>query len=145
MTSSKKINFLQFKVIDEPWNEYKLEDGSILRIRLIMSGLMKEDGQTYAIQVSKVFNVIPNEQYVGIASPPLKESERIDDFIEAEDLKILSRTDNWNEYEVPPENLKLNVKGELVSVSRTSRHDDRGIPVYSADVQLLLKHKKKTK
>jgi len=145
ITQAEKINFLQFEAIDEPWNIYKLEDGSVLRVRIILSGLLKEDDNVFSLQTTRAFNVIPNPKYMGVSSPPLKSNEKLEDYIEADDLKVLEKTDNWNEYEVPSENIKLSVRGELVSVSRTSRHDDRGIPIYIANVQLLVKPKKKTK
>lgn len=144
-TQAEKINFLQFETIDEPWNTYKLEDGSILRIRIILSGLLREDGDVFSIQTTNVFNVVPNVEYVGVSSPPLKSNEKLEDYIEADDLKILEKTDKWNEYNIPSENITLSVRGELVSASRTSRHDDRGIPIYTANVQLLVKPKKKKK
>lgn len=144
-TQAEKTNFLQFETIDEPWNTYNLEDGSILRIRIILSGLLKEDGDVFYLRTTNVFNVVPNVKYVGVPSPPLKSNEKLDNYIEADDLKILEKTDKWNEYNVPSENITLSVRGELVSVSRTSRHDDRGIPIYSTNVQLLVKPKKKKK
>jgi len=143
--SPKKINFLQFQTIDEPWNIYKLEDGTTVRVREIVAGLIKDSDSTFALQTTHVFNVIPHERCLGLPSPMMKPNEKLEDFIEAEDLKILEKTDNWNEYDVSSDNMRLSVKGEVVSVSRTNRHDERGIPIYIINVQLLVKHKKKTK
>jgi hypothetical protein len=141
----EKLKFLPFKIINEPWNEYKLEDGSTLRVKVVLAGLIKENGNEFSLQTTSVFGVIPNPKYIGVPSPPLRPGEKLESYIEAEDLKILEKTDLWNEYELSTENMKLSIKGEVVSVSRTSRHDQRGIPVYTANVQLLVKHKKKTK
>lgn len=34
---------LKFKVISEPWCEYQLEDGTVVRIRATMSGAAKDE------------------------------------------------------------------------------------------------------
>jgi hypothetical protein len=143
--SSEKLTFLEYKVIDEPWNVYKLADGSTLRVRIIVSGIIKESETALSIQAREVYNVIPNPEYLGVPSLPLKPNENIDAYIEAEDLKITEKTDYWNTYSIPSENLVVAVKGELVEASRTSRHDEKGIPVYRVNVQLLFKPKKKAK
>ena len=139
---STKIAFVEYKVIDEPWNLYKLADGTVIRLRIILGGLIKENDTDFSAQSTRVFNVIPDDKYVGVPSVPLKPDEKVEDYIEAEDLKILEKTDKWNEYEIGSEKVMLSIKGELVSVSRTSRHDRKGIPVYVTNVQLLVKHKK---
>jgi len=141
----EKLKFIQFKIINEPWNEYKLEDGSTLRVKVVLTGIIKENENEFSLQTTPVFGVIPNPKYISISSPPLKPEEKLESYIEAEDLKPLEKTDLWNEYELPTENMILSIKGEVVSVSRTSRHDQRGIPIYMVNVQLLVKHKKKTK
>lgn len=139
---AQKLNFVKFKVLNEPWNTYKLEDGSILRVKVVLVGLLKESGNTFSIQTQNVIGVMPNLKYVGLPSPPLKPGEKLDSYIEAEDLKILEKTDLWNEYELPSENATLKIKGVVVTVSRTSRHDERGMPIYIANIQYLIKPKR---
>lgn len=140
-----KLEFLQFKIINEPWNEYKLEDGSTLRVKVVLTGIIKENEGEFSLQTTPVFSVIPNPKYVGSPTPPLKPGEKLESYIEAEDLQILEKTELWNEYELPTENMKLSFKGEVVTVSRTSIRDVKGIPIYTINVQLLIKHKKKVK
>jgi len=145
MAIPEKLTFLEYEVVDEPWNVYKLEDGSTLRAKIVVSGILKTGETTFALQAREVYNVIPNPKYIGVPSPPLKPKEKLDAYIEAEDLKIIEKTDYWNSYSIPSENLVVGVKGEVVLVSRTSRHDEKGIPVYMVNVQLLYKPKKKAK
>ena len=136
-----ELKFVEFKVLKEPWNEYKLEDGSTLRVKVVLIGVLKED-DTFSLQTNNVLGIIPNPKYLSLPSPPLKTDEKLETYIEAEDLKILNHTDHWNEYDLPSESAKLSIKGVVVTVSRTSRHDEKGTPVYSTNVQLLLKPKK---
>lgn len=142
MPNTSKIAYVQYKTIDEPWNTYELEDGTTIRVRLVLGGLIKESDADFSVQTTRVFNVIPDGKYIGVPSPPMKPTEKVEDYIEADDLKVLKKTDNWNEYELDSEKIRLSIKGELVSVSRTSRHDHKGIPIYVIDIQLLVKHKK---
>jgi hypothetical protein len=143
MTETSKPNFLGFKVLEEPWNEYKLEDGSTLRVKVVVIGVIKENDNAFSFQATNAIGVIPNPKFVGLPSPPLKPGENLQSFIEDDDIKIAEHTDLWNEYEVPSEKIKLSVKGVLVSVGRASRRDERGLPIYIANVQTLIKHKKK--
>ncbi|MGA2308895.1 MAG: hypothetical protein ABSG57_05020 [Candidatus Bathyarchaeia archaeon] len=137
-----RINFLEFKVAKEPWNEYKLEDGTVLRVKVVLAAVIKEADEKFTFSHSPVFSVRPNEKYMGIPSLPLKSDEKPENFIEADDLKFTQLTDHWNEYELPSEKILLSIKGILVSAARTSKHDERGIPIYTTNVQLIVKHKK---
>jgi hypothetical protein len=138
MSTPEKLDFLEYEVIEEPWNVYKLEDDSTIRVKIVVSGILKDD-KGLVIQAREVYSVIPNPEYMGVPSPPLKPKEKMDEYLEAEDLKIIEKTDYWNKYSIPSEKLTVSVRGEVVLVSRTSRHDEKGIPVYMVNVQLLFK------
>ena len=141
--SQSKLNLVEFKDVKEPWNEYKLEDGSTLRVKIILKNLIKEAEGSYKLGTSNVISVWkPNPDFMGLPSPPLKEGENMESYIEAEDLQILSQTEHWNEYEVPSENMILKLRGAVVTVSRTNRHDAEGFPIYIANIQLLIKTQK---
>ncbi len=140
-----KPRFLEFNVRNEPWNECKLEDGTTLRVKVVLTGVLKEDGTAFSLQTNNVLGIVPNLKYVGLPSPPLKSGEKLESYVEAEDIEILEQTDLWNEYEIPSEHTLLRMKGAVVQVSRTSRRDERGIPIYIANIQPLIKHKKEAK
>lgn len=137
-----EMDFVKFEVLEEPWNDYRLEDGSTLRVKVVLKNVIKETETSFFFQVANVLAVVPNPDYIGLPSPQLKEGENIRSFVEAEDLKILSNTDLWNEYKLPSENITLKIKGVVVEVSRTKRHDRKGLPIYLGNVQVLSKPKK---
>jgi hypothetical protein len=139
------LKILDFQVVNEPWNEYKLADGTNLRVKVIMSNILKENGDKFSLSHIPVFSVLPNPKYVGSPSAPLKQGETLAMFIEDEDMKFTQLTDFWNEYLIPSEKIRLSVKGVLISASRTNRHDEKGFPIYITNVQLVAKHKKDTK
>jgi hypothetical protein len=140
-----ELKFVDFKVIEEPWNEYKLEDGSTLRVKIVLKQLIKEAEDSFTIGTSNVIAVIPNPDFVGLPSPPLKKDKSLESYIEADDLQINSQTELWNEYELASERMRLKIRGVVVSAARTKRHDEKGIPIYVANVQMLIKPKKRRK
>lgn len=142
---SQEMVFLQFEVTEEPWNVYKLKDGTTLRVKVILKNLIKDAENSYFLGTSNVIGMIPNQKFIGLPSPPLKPGENLESYIEAEDLEILNKTERWNKYEVPSESMTLQIKGVTVSVSRTRRHDEKGLPIYLANIQLLIKPKKRRK
>ena len=146
-TQSQEMVFLQFEVIKEPWNVYKLKDGSTLRVKVILKNVMRDAENSYIFGTSNVVAVTPNPKFIGLPSPPLKPGENLGSYIEAEadDLEILDKTELWNKYEVPSESMTLQIKGITVSVSRTKRHDERGLPIYLANIQCIVKPKKRRK
>jgi hypothetical protein len=139
------LKILDFKVVSEPWNEYKLADGTTLRVKVVVSSVLKENGEKFALSHTPLFSVLPNPKYAGAPSPPMKQGEKLEVFLEDEDLKFNQVTDLWNEYLIPSEKIRLLVKGILVLASRTSLHDEKGFPIYVTNVQLVVKHKKDTK
>ena len=140
-TAARELEFLDFKVVEEPWNQYKLEDGSTIRAKVVVQNVMREKGEedSYSFATSNVIAVVPNPKYIGLPSPPLKQGERLESYVEAEDLQIISKTEKWNEYEIPFVGITMRIKGVPVIISRTKRHDDKGLPIYIANIQLLIK------
>lgn len=144
MATPSELNFIEFKVRSEPWNEYKLQDGSTLRVKIVLTSVIKED-EGFSFATNHIISIIPNPKWVGLSSGPLKPGENLESYVEEEDLMILEKTEYWNEYELPSENTKLSIRGVPVTVSRTSRRDAKGIPIYTTNVQLLIKPKKEKK
>lgn len=141
----QEMKLLHFDVIKEPWNVYELEDSATLRVKVVLKNLIKEAENSYSFGTSNVIAVIPDPKSIGLPSPPLKSGENLESSIEADDLEILNKTELWNIYEVLSENLTLHIKGVAVSVSRTKRHDEKGLPIYLANIQPLIKPKKQRK
>ena len=141
MAAPNELKIVDFEVVNEPWNEYKLADGSTLRVKVVLVNVINEDGG-FSFEAKNVIGVTPNPDFIGLPSGLLKPGETLESYVEEEDLKILEKTEYWNEYKLPSEKTRLTLKGVPVIVSRTSRRDPKGIPIYTANVQLLIKPKK---
>lgn len=142
MSAPTELKFVDFEVQNEPWNTYKLKDGSVLRIKVILVSVIAEEGDELSISTRNTIGVYPNKKFIGFPSP-LKQDEDLESLIEEEDIEIIEKTDNWNKYYFPSEENEINIKGVPVVISRTSKRDEKGIPLYSVNVQLLIKPKKK--
>lgn len=59
---------------NEPFVEYKLEDGSILRVKSVATSVLRVDGQ-YLPDGNPVYLVMTNP-VVNVVSSPLKKSEK---------------------------------------------------------------------
>lgn len=140
-----EYDFIDFDIIEEPWNLYKLEDQSILKTRFVLINVLKEKGTPkgtleFGFQSTNVLGVIPPPELIGVPSRPYG-PEELESSVVAEDLKIdRIGEERWNKYKLKNE-IELNVKNVLVTVSRTNKFDQRGLPVYLVNLQAIVKPK----
>jgi hypothetical protein len=136
------INYVDFEVLNEPWNRYKLSDGTLLRSRVVVAQVIKT-GQfdpfckpLYGI-LAQTFNTIrapkelrnnptvppPTPQQLGssivenVTAEPLEEGECIYRCVDGTTLRI---------------------KNVFVAIRRTSNHDALGEPIYIIDTQNIV-------
>ena len=142
MTEFSEYGYVNFKTIKEPWNEYKLKDGSTLIIRFIMIKFSIGEDTKNVLGLK-----ITSENIVGIlAAPELRgdpetmrytadelASSIVDDDIDFEEVR-----ESWSEY-VLEDGRRLFFKPVLTKVSRTDKLDISGDPIYLTQTQLLTK------
>jgi len=140
-----EYDFIDFDIIKEPWNLYKLEDKSILKTKFVLINVLKEKGTPkgtleFSFQSSNVLGVVPPPDLIGVPSRPYS-GEELESSIVAEDLKFdIIGEERWNEYKLK-NGIELSVKHVLVTVSRTNKFDQRGLPVYLVNQQAIVKPK----
>jgi hypothetical protein len=119
---------------DEKWNKYKLKDGTILKIKLVLVRVImeNEDPQGHPIfgfQTSNVIGVIPPTKLI--------ENKPID---RLEDIGFESLNDEWNTYELANDFI-LQLKPAITQVNRTGIRDQKLVPMYDVQAQVLVKLK----
>ena len=134
-----KYGDIDFKVIKEDWNEYELEDGSILRGKVIVVKLL-EGESGLIVNSTNVFGVLVPPELRGKPSPTRYSEEELLKHVVKEDIKFKVIKEDWNEYELE-DGSRLFVKLTLVSVSKTDIYDPHGEPVYLINAQPIFKHK----
>ena len=138
--SSELEENLKFETIQEVFNDYKLDDCSILRVKYVLikvrPGPPDAAGQPgYSLNSSNVIGVISNRELVGPPSPPSGIPARI----EQEDIRFKPiGEEKWNEYRLE-DGTTVHVKIAIIKVSRTDRRDQGGCPIYTVNSQALIK------
>jgi hypothetical protein len=137
---------IDFDPLAEPWNSYKLEDDTLLRIRLIMikiyfhgispagDPLLSGDSQNLAASTVK-------ETLIGVPSAQVYTQAEIANAVTVEDMKIQTLSENWNEYSLKDvlTGMILYAKAIPVQISKTSLFNPRGEPVYKVNTQNVFK------
>lgn len=139
--------FVNFKIKREDWNLYRIEDGSLLRGRIILSGVLGEDLENVKEKVKKnnkkseVKLTFRSNRIFAIESPPESRgppdfnrytTKELRSFIIREDLDFETIKEIWNVYELE-NGIVLKLRLSPTSISKTSKFDSGGIPIYLID------------
>lgn len=154
----EKKRDIDFEVIREPWNRYSIREGTTLQVRFILLRLSKVeqlnlDGAvvTSSVQERKynvegqtltVLSNIP-ERLKGTPDTNTYSPQELQNSIVADDLSVDTLAEEWNDY-VVDDGTKIRVKCSVISVSRTSKFNRNGEPIYvvSSSQQVAVKAKK---
>jgi len=129
--------YADFRVIKEGWNEYKLEDGTTVKLRFILIKLINQPNG-FAISSTIVPGIFPSPDLIGSPSQGTYSPQELEKSIEKKDLQFESVKEDWNVYELKDRS-KLSIKPILVSISRTNLHDQHGEPIYAIQPQQIIK------
>jgi hypothetical protein len=135
--SIQEYGYLDFIVIKEGWSEYKLENGSVVRVRHILQKVIKEESGL-SINATTTVSVFSPPELKG--SPSLKAyiPQELESSIVEENLEFETIKEDWNEYELE-DKTKLYVKPVLTVISKTDKYDSYGEPLYLTQVHPLTK------
>ena len=138
------LRYVDFKLIEEPWNTYKLADGSILNVKLVLTNVIVDGDLGEIVEKAKVtkrkmklrlaFDTRPlasvkiPKNLRGPPSPPSKPKESTP-LLAQEDIDFAVVSEKWNRYELE-HGVGLKIKNTLVRVDRTIEYDEQGIPQY---------------
>jgi hypothetical protein len=149
----EKKRDMDFEVIREPWNKYGLREGPTLSTRFVLLKLhkleqLKPDGtvekQGYGVegQTLQAISNVP-EKLKGQADTNAYSPQELQNSIVANDVGVDTLAEEWNDY-VAEDGTKIRVKNSVVEVSRTSKFDKNGEPIYliSSSQQVAVKPKK---
>ncbi|MEM2957490.1 MAG: hypothetical protein QW261_04355 [Candidatus Jordarchaeaceae archaeon] len=132
---------MDFDVLSEPWNVYQLEEGPILKIKYVLTRVLKrrENGGRfgYAIKGQNVvvFSHIPPE-LKGEPTHAFYSPMELQASIVKDGVRYATLAEEWNEY-LAEDGTSIRVKLTVVKVSRTNKKDMDGDPVYLVQTSLL--------
>ncbi len=131
---------IDFETIREEWGFYKIDDGTLLRVKLVLVNVLTRDDLEYSFAWSNVIGVIAPPELRGPPSNKRYSSEELITSIEAEDLEFKELKKGISEY-VLENGVRVSVRPVLAMVSRTNKYDTRGMPIYVTNVQPIWKIK----
>lgn len=123
---------VDFKTSKEDWNKYELEDGTILKLKIVLMRIVQEidpsGNKEYNFGWSNVISVTSPKELVGKIQIPI------------EDMKFEKIQEVPNEY-VLASGEKLSLVPHITMISRANTLDQRGEPVYNIQIVPALKLK----
>ncbi len=137
---------MEFKVKNEPWVKYKLEDGSLLFSKLVVTKIYKTDqydpaGQpVYGWSTQNLFSTVCRKELKG--NPPAVPLTTIDPRehnTTPVDFQKLG-SEEWNVYEVV-DGTVISIKSEVSGVMKTELFQPDGDPFYIVNSGILPKVK----
>ena len=143
---------LEYDYIDiisakEGWNEYELEDKTILKAKFALIKVIKEKvydpsgNPVYSFNSRNLMGIFSARELRGTPDQRRYNAKKIADNVEKEDLDIKPlKPEVWSVYRLK-DGTTLSIKLTLVKVSRTSLKDARGEPIYSIRTQPIVKVK----
>jgi hypothetical protein len=140
MSTVEFVNVIGSK---EDWSVYKLDDGTIVKMRFVLIKAIREanfdqfGNPTYSLNSQNVVGIIPLKSALGTPSPKFT-PEEVASSVTDGDIKFKTIKEPWNEFQLE-DGSTVNVKLILTMVARTSKFDEHGEPIYLVNSQPIVK------
>jgi hypothetical protein len=127
---------IDFDVIKEVWNFYKIDDGTILKIKMVLLRVIQDPDPLGNLKTGTLINTI-------IAPIPPKELRNKQKLEPKFDMGFSTMKEDWNEYDINDGTI-LKIKPTIAQIDRTDKLDPRGEPLYVVNMQPFIKKIPKT-
>ena len=129
--------FLDWEVLKEDWNVYRLYDGTIFKFKVVLTHVLKTAGgerPSYDVGMQRVVSVLCPQHLIGEPSKETVPKEELKKYIVDRNIRFDTLKSDWNEYLVRDEEERrefiIRILETLVNISRTSKRDSLGRPIY---------------
>ena len=139
------LSVLDFKVIKEFWDAYNLSDGTILKNRVILTGVKKWDNSSkenkdneYEFDFQSIQSFIFSKKSKGNPHTKLYTKQELD---ESYKIDIVHNTisEKWNEYVINDDGTKLKLKSTITRITKSDIFLQNGDPIYNVKIKILSK------
>jgi len=138
----KDYEYADFETKEENWNEYKIEDGTTIRVKFIMVKILRREitgGHDFRFNSSKVISVNAPLEKSGKPSDGNYSPEELFDSITETDMKFKQvNEEKWNKY-LLKDGTKIMAKLAITDIGKTDKYDEFGDPIYNIQSQPLFK------
>ncbi len=137
--NSVDAELVDFKVENEDWQYYDLSDGSKLKIKLVLTQVLRsrkqvnEQGEPiYSWNAPTFLSIVSfSESMRGQPTDTPVTPDRITDSVDAEvDFEKVSKNDAWNVYDLS-DGTELQLKLKINAIARTKLKGQAGEPIYT--------------
>ena len=148
-----KAMFLDFEIEQEKWNKYLLEDGSLLRAKFVLTGVLidknieeleKEAKSGQKLRIGFAFksrNLFSIESPTELRGPPDSKKYSLKELrasIVKEELDFETEKATWNSY-LCENGMRMKARISPTSVHMTSKFESSGTPIYVVDSAVDIK------
>jgi hypothetical protein len=139
------LSVLDFKVIKEFWDAYNLSDGTILKNRVILTGVKKwansskeNKGNEYEFDFQSIQSFIFSKKSKGNPHTKLYTKQELDQSYKI-DIVHNAISEKWNEYVINDDGTKLKLKSTITRITKSDIFLQNGDPIYNVKIKILSK------
>lgn len=124
------MEYVDFKIINESWNWYKLSDTCLLKLKMILVNILYDGPDVcgdpkFSLQINPVIGIVPSSNEVVQSAK--------------EDISFDPIEESWNEYTID-NGFVLRIKPIISQINRlNSVNEVTGTPDYGINVQPMVK------
>ena len=119
-----------FIVTREDWCRYDLSDNVILKVKVVLTRVFKQQGQLYS-DFQPIYVILTNER--GTPDSNIKSVEELQS-LTGKDIRFTAVSQDWNEY-VVDDGTTIRIQPIVTKVVKTSKFDRNGFPIYLCNIQ----------
>ena len=134
---------INFDVLKEDWNVYKLDDETTLRIKIVLVKISRvtEPGRGIGYNFNTHNHVAaftPSDKKGTPSTKPYRPKELQESVVD--DIDFKTEKEDWNSYQLE-DDTRINIKLILTRVAKTDKFDPMGSPIYLTQTQTVIKPK----
>ena len=131
---------MDFVVLDEDYSRYLVQDGTILKVKIVVKKLLRSPNMTPQGYPAFI-NIDSINVVAAIVPPSLKREPSKEPWDPARDvgkeMKFEPQEEKWQSY-MTNEGFKVLVKPVVTKVIRYEKYNSYGEPIYSANIQAIV-------
>jgi hypothetical protein len=148
--SLKTADFLSFQIKREDWNLYELEDGTLLKARVLLANVLMEgrleeirtqieSGEKPKLRLTFnpriIYAVEAPRELRGNLDSRTYTSTELKASIISEDMDFKTINESWNLYDLK-NGITLKIRISATIVNKTSKYDNEGMPIYTVNADI---------
>lgn len=134
------FSLLDFKVVKEHWDSYEINDGTILKSRVILTGVKKSvssPSKEYEFDFQSIQSFIFSDKSRGPPHSKMFTKEELESSYKKE-ISFSTISEKWNEYLIN-DNTKVKLKSTVSGITKSDLFLQSGEPIYNVKIRVLSK------